>query len=122
MIESPYREIIDGLVKSTKAKKITWFKTSTQNEFKANLPSGSVSVWVDQPEDIFATRITLASMPKADFVIYNQNGDEVHKVQVNNRESVEYDEIYGLHGLAKQSYLRSDETISGLLNDLGQLE
>ena len=122
MIESPYKEIIDGLVKSTKAKKITWFKTSTQNEFKANLPSGSVSVWVDQPEDIFATRITLASIPKADFVIYNHNGDEVHKVQVNNRGSVEYDEIYGLHGLAKQSYLRSDETISGLLNDLGQLE
>lgn len=115
-IDSPFKEIIETLTAKTKAGKVKWARTSVDNEFKASLPSGAVSVWVFNPEPN-----SMHIGPDADFIVYNNNGSEIKRISITTYDAEEYTIIENLHTAAYDSYLRKDETLSGLLNDINSL-
>lgn len=118
MIESPYKDIINALVKASKKQAVTWTKTSSRNEYKATLPSGFVTIyWLPEEEADYAPM----DDPDAFFVIFNNNGDEIYRFSCCGRGDADFEILTSLYNAARNSYLQVDKTLSGLLSDLEYL-
>ena len=116
MIEPPYSDIINGLISATKKQNVAWNQTSIPDQYKAVLPSGTVTVYLltddEYPSAPYDT-------PDAIFTIYNTSGLQVYSSTVNGREgNADFRLLSELHSVASNSYLRKDQTIDGLISDL----
>jgi hypothetical protein len=99
--------LIDKLVKNTNSGKLEWQKTSRDTEFKADFLNGAVSTdaWEYDKSSY------------CDIRLYNSRGDIVSNWQYTSDEE-EYKIIKKLYDTVLMKYLKVDETIDGILNEL----
>lgn len=100
-------QLINKLIQNTEGGKIEWVKTSRDTEFKADFINGAIS------SDLWDESGTL----KCDFRVYNSRGDQVaFWVYKSNEE--EYKLLAKLNSTIFRKYLKIDETLEGILEEL----
>lgn len=101
-------DLIKKLKVNTESGKIEWQKTSRSGEFMVSLGNGAVSA--DRWEDSEGEYV--------DFRILNINGDEIGTWIFSKEETDGYKKLLNLHNAIKSKYLKIDETLDGLLDEL----
>ena len=122
MIKEKYDVLVDKLTKATESGKVVWEKTSSKTEYQTRIVDNAVSVGFFDPNDMVTMLLNSPSLSKKKIHyylnLYNNKG-----VQVDNEEREENDEGYSelkkLYLAARRKYLRVDETLNEILNDLG---
>jgi len=99
--------LIERLIQKTESSQIEWQRTSRENEFSTNMNTGSVSTdsWTTNIGDV------------VDFKVFNMLGDEIGSWMFDSNED-EYKTILKLHSTVKRKYLKVDETLDGMLDEL----
>lgn len=101
-------DLINRLIKNTEQGQVEWQRTSRDNEFKIDLKNGAVSTdsWTDDN-----------TLELIDFRVYNIIGDQIGSWVLSSSEDG-YDLIKELHSTVNRKYLRIDETLDGMLEEL----
>ncbi len=111
MIEKKYRDLIDKLIQKSLMKKVSWNKSSRETEYYVHFKKGSFTVdnWVND------------SSVYVDFTLRNANGIEIVS-QTFEKESnpEEFNYLFKLYKAAEESYIKVDETISSIINELDE--
>ncbi len=111
MIPQTYKDLIEKLIKGTELKKISWGITSRDTEYKVVLGSSMVTTdnWTNS-----------GGVKCIDIAIWNSNGDKISSIvrRLIDSEQDEYNEILRLYTLARDSYLKVDETIEEIMSQL----
>jgi len=121
MITKEYKDLVDKIISNTKNKKITWEQTSSEQEFKTKIGRGAVTIenryYID---DIYNSKTHC----RLTFSIINENG-----IQADSFSSTDEDEdlelynlLKSLYDIAKDSYLKINETVESMLKELDSLE
>jgi hypothetical protein len=99
--------LIDRLKVKTESGELKWEKTSRENEFKIDLQNGAVStdIWEEQGSILI------------DFRLFNADGEQIGSWVYNARD-IYYETLSDLHSIIVNKYLRIDETLDGLLDEL----
>jgi hypothetical protein len=100
-------DLINRLKEKTESGELKWEKTSRENEFKVDMKNGAVStdLWNEMGNEII------------DFRVYNMIGDLIGSWSYNPGD-INFHSILELHTIIVSKYLRIDETLDGLLEEL----
>lgn len=93
MINTSVEEIIEKLIKKTKAGQVIWTKTSRDTEFKLELAKGAITTdnWHDDE----------TGLDFIDFAIYNIDGNAIERVVFDISNVEDYMKIFEVYELAK---------------------
>jgi len=109
-MEKVAQDLINRLIQKTEKNQAVWNKTSRSNEFKIELSNGKITtdVWFNEEESW-----------SGDFRLYNDNGDEIYSVCVqNDSESEDFNLLSKLNTVIKNKYYKVEETIEGVLEEV----
>lgn len=107
MVPEKYKLIIEKLIDKTDKKGVIWTKTSGGNEFKLIFDKSSITI--DQ----------YGGDPGwADFIIYNEKGQQIDRIALNQEDGESYDLLIRLHESAKRCYYKVDETLDNIFSEL----
>lgn len=102
------KALLEALLEKTRAKQADWQKSSRENEFVLRLNSGTVSI--DSQDDRFTSIFEIT--------IFNKRGDVIFTSTVSDNNPLHV-AIGELHERARACYFKTDETIKGLISELG---
>lgn len=107
MISANIKILIDKLKKKTELGQAIWSKTSRDTEFKLELQKGAITIdnWEDG-EGLFV-----------DIAILNENGETIER-DVFNVSEEDYNVLFEIYMLAKNSYYKIDETLKTIFDEL----
>lgn len=108
-MEDNIKQIIKELKDKTNSKKISWVKTSSENEYKIQLNKGAITTdyWIDEDGNNVA------------FDIYNEDGNKIVSLFYMQKDKpIEYSIIKELHTIIDKNFYKVDETLNGLLDEL----
>lgn len=123
MIKEKYDALVDKLIKATESGKVVWEKTSSKTEYQTKIGDNAVSVGFFDPNDL--ANIVIVAQNFSNYKIhYYLNIYNTKGVQVDNEErgvnDEGYSELENLYHAARRKYLRVDETLDEILNNLGK--
>ena len=110
-----YEEFVKKLQASTSERKISWEKTSGQNEYQAVIGKNSVSVKYHP-----ATDFPIMSEDGKDYVsllIWNSKGENIDEIKVPS-SSFDYSTLYNLYEKARRACMKVEETLDEMMADL----
>lgn len=102
--------LIERLLERTLDKQVVWQKWSGTDEYKLDLKSGAITVdkW-NHDYQLYA-----------EVVLYNNNGDKIDVLSANDSDNQEnFELISNFHSEIRRSHYKVDETIDGLLDEIG---
>jgi hypothetical protein len=115
-MDTNLKKIISNLIEGTKLRSLRWEPSERDNEFRLTLEHGIIQldVWDggdpwsgDPPEEM------------ADIVFFNSEGIKVDRYFFSKKKDLDsYSELVALHDAARRSYLRVEETLSGLFAEI----
>lgn len=121
MIKEKYEALIKKLIVATDSGKIEWEKTSSKDEYQTKIGNNAVSVGFFDPEDLANTFIlsTNGGRPKMHYYLDVMNSEGV-QVDSEERElnDAGYTDLKNLYHEARRKYLKVDETLDAILNNL----
>jgi len=121
MIKEKYEALIKKLIDATDSGKIEWEKTSSKDEYQTKIGDNAVSIGFFDPEDLANTSIFVTSgvKPKMHYYLNVMNSEGV-QVDSEQRElnDVGYTDLKILYHEARRKYLKVDETLDAILNNL----
>lgn len=110
MTESRYVVLIDKLIQKTEEGQTVWRKAERDSAFRLNFRRGNIVIdhWTgDNNSEL------------VDMIIYNERGEKVDSLNFGDiAGQVEYSRLIELYNLVRRRYLRIEETIEGLLEEL----
>jgi len=116
MITKEYMDLISMITENTKSKKIVWEETDIKGIFRTRLGQGYITIEKNYFMHNTNSRII--------FSVINEKGVEAKSISCNNKESdiVFYNLLHSLYNAAKSSYLKVNETLDSMFEELNSLE
>lgn len=116
-MDDKIKKIVDGLVLSTKEKKLTWEKTDRDREYMVKLNNSNVTVdrWQSQDDE------TGEESDMVDVGFLNKNGELIERVIFTSHEYKDYRELVTLHDVARRNSLKVDERLDDILNEINEI-
>ena len=111
MIESKVRQLIHKLAKLTNENKMDWYVTNRDTEYAYSFSHGRVTIdrWLGQDD----------GSAFVEFVIYNNNGDQVERLMLCDDDNDEdFTLLNNFYNIVYKKYIKSEETLDGILSDL----
>lgn len=112
--------LVFSLIEKTKSKKIKWEKVGSDEQYSVSLETGNFIVYKGKaPQKETFYRITISN-PEGD-IIFNQIA--INRPQIKGSKilaSGDYKIMKELHEEIRKSYYRIDETIRGMIDEIGK--
>ena len=113
MIANNIRSIIEKLAEKTKNNQATWNASSGSNGFRLHLKTGVINIdkWNEAQNDNWYI----------DFKIFNDRGDIIESILVSlYDDKPDFDYLDLFYSIIRRKYLKVDETLKGLLDELNE--
>lgn len=121
MIKEKYEVLIKKLVEATDNGDVEWEHTSAKDEYQAKIGENAVSIGFYDPDDLANTFIVNpnGTRPKLHYYlsIMNSKGIEVDSEEREPNDSG-FEKLKTLYHEARRKYLKVDETLDDILNNL----
>lgn len=119
MITDKYELLIKKLISGTEKKLISWEQTSLQQEYKAKIGLGSIVISLSEWHDINGDMVSA----EFKFCILNDEGILSDEIVLNSYSPIEnWNLLNQLYVIAKDSCLKTSDTIQSMLDELNKLD
>jgi hypothetical protein len=115
-----YVDLVSSLIERTEQGDVEWRDTSASDQLAVYLRSGDIAVdyYPEQQDPRHGTVPEMYGM-----TIFNNDGNKIDEItadKTNNRDSFEI--LKRLYETARRNYLKVDETIEGMLEEINEDE
>jgi hypothetical protein len=118
-LSGKYQNLIEALIDKTKSGEANWLATGVDDQFILHLSNGSVRVeYTPEQRNRGPGQEMFVEPEFYEATILNDEGEEVDTVIYRGEESDDRKIVHDLFRQAKRSYLKADETIQGMLEEV----
>lgn len=114
MKSNKYNQLINLLLKSTRDNRVSWSRTSRQNEYTSDVLNYSITI-TKLSQSTFS--ISNGISDKFAISLINENGDNIDIQEVLSSDA-DYSLIASLYAEARRSYFKVDEVLDTLIDNL----
>lgn len=123
MVDEKYKELINKVIQKTSEGKSNWLSTGQEDQYVLHLSKGSIVI--DKYDRRMSRQVNRMVGGQVDFLntyeitISNDDGNVVDSFSVSEDEKPEaWSLLKELYDCARRSYLKIDETLDGMLEEV----
>lgn len=117
MNEDKFLDLAQRIYDKTKRNALNWTPGSTANSYQTPLGSGAVLVWYNMQEEQYPADY---DVPLVGLTFLNDRGENIGSVDCFDSTDTNYEILCQIYNLAENSYMKIDETIKSMYDDLLQ--
>lgn len=117
MNEDKFLDLAQRIYDKTKRNSLNWIPGSTANSYQTPLGTGAVLVWFNTLDDQCSADYL---MPLVGLTFLNDRGENIGTVNCFDLTDSNYELLNQIYNLAENSYMKIDETLKSMYDDLLQ--
>lgn len=115
MNEDKFLDLAQRIYDKTKRNALNWTPGSTANSYQTPLGSGAVLVWYNTVEEQYPIDY---DPPLVGLTFLNDRGETIGVVNCFDTTDSIYEMLNRIYNLAENNYMKIDETIKSMYDDL----
>lgn len=112
---SQYLKLIDKLSLATQERKISWEKSSKENEYKVCIDNFMITVAC--PPELDPMIAFMGEKQYASLAIWNAKGEKIDEIKAGP-SSDDYGKLSELYNLAKREFNKIDEALDSIISKI----
>lgn len=117
MNDDKFLDLAKRIHDKTKLNVLNWVPGSSANSYQTTIGSGAVLIWSNMPDEQYPADYV---MPLVGLTFLNDRGENIGSVDCYDSTDSNYEMLCQIFNLAENSYMKIDETIKSMYDDLLQ--